>query len=151
MSPSSEPDASVTKTVLAAQVPKTAKLVVLMSFLKLSFQWSISLGQVAVEQLPPEVSVGAAESVLFAGKAVRVLRQPSKAAMEGCLLPAEDALNIAEAIRRLQNQPVFNGIAFERMVEGVRGKVGGAPKSGLEKDDVCMISGICIAWKSLPP
>ena len=76
--------------------------------------------------LPPQVSVPIAESILFIGKAVRVLQQPPGAARRHDLLPQSDVAAFSAALHRLQQQQLFNQMEFERTVEAIRTKVTGA-------------------------
>ena len=79
--------------------------------------------KVSMQALPPNVSVSIAESILFVGKAVRVLQRPTGPLKSHDLLPQSDAISFAQALRQLQQQEVFDQIGFERTVEGIRIKV----------------------------
>ncbi|CAD7697778.1 unnamed protein product [Ostreobium quekettii] len=79
--------------------------------------------EVQLTALPPYISLTTAESVKFIGQAVRLLRQPSGNFQGQELMPYRDTLAFAEALRKLQEQPVFNRVALERVVEAVRTKV----------------------------
>lgn len=79
--------------------------------------------QVSMQALPPNVSVSIAESILFVGKAVRVLQRPTGPLKSHDLLPQSDAISFAQALRQLQQQEVFDQIGFERTVEVIRTKV----------------------------
>jgi len=79
--------------------------------------------QVSMQALPPNVSVSIAESILFVGKAVRVLQRPTGPLKSHDLLPQSDAISFAQALRQLQRQEVFDQIGFERTVEVIRTKV----------------------------
>ncbi|KAK9803977.1 hypothetical protein WJX72_009639 [[Myrmecia] bisecta] len=81
--------------------------------------------QVAVAELPPHITLSTAESILFVGKAVQVLQQPPGAVGAHGLLPQNDALAFADALRTLQQQPSFNQNDFERTVEAIRVKAAG--------------------------
>lgn len=76
-----------------------------------------------MQALPPNVSVSIAESILFVGKAVRVLQRPTGPLKSHDLLPQSDAISFAHALRQLQQQEVFDQIGFERTVEVIRTKV----------------------------
>lgn len=78
--------------------------------------------QVSMQALPPGVTVTMAESILFVGKAVRVLQRPTGPLNEKShdLLPHSDAISFAQALRQLQQQDVFDQIGFERTVELIR-------------------------------
>lgn len=80
--------------------------------------------QVSMQALPPNVSVTIAESILFVGKAVRVLQRPTGPLKSHDLLPQRDANDFAQALRQLQQQEVFDQIGFECTVETIRTKVG---------------------------
>jgi hypothetical protein len=60
-----------------------------------------------------------AEAVKFIGQAVRVLRKPCGEFKAQELLPAGDTLAATESLSRLQEQPVFNRMAFEHTIEQV--------------------------------
>ena len=79
--------------------------------------------QVSMQTLPPNVSVSIAESILFVGKAVRVLQRPTGPLKSHDLLPQSDVISFAQALRHLQQQEVFDQIGFERTVEVIRTKV----------------------------
>ncbi|KAL0056051.1 hypothetical protein WJX82_007204 [Trebouxia sp. C0006] len=81
--------------------------------------------KVSMQALPPNVSVSIAESILFVGKAVRVLQRPTGPLKSHDLLPQSDAISFAHALRQLQQQEVFDQIGFERTVEVIRTKVTG--------------------------
>ena len=96
--------------------------------------------QVSVAALPPQVSVPIAESILFIGKAVRVLQQPPGAARRHALLPQSDVAAFSGALHRLQQQQLFNQMEFERTVEAIRTKVTGAQ---------CMPGRGGLAWQAM--
>lgn len=79
--------------------------------------------QVSMQALPPHVSVSIAESILFVGKAVRVLQRPTGPLKSHDLLPQSDAISFAQALRQLQQQEVFDQIGFEHTVDVIRTKV----------------------------
>lgn len=108
--------------------------------------------QVALHELPPGVTPHLATSVEFVGRAVRLLRAPPASAklkqlQQACtgfagssinkdqwcmleqpqqhLLPHEDTLAFAQALRVLQQQPVLSQAALERTVEAIRADVSG--------------------------
>lgn len=76
--------------------------------------------QVSMQALPPAVTVTIAESILFVGKAVRVLQRPTGPLKNHDLLLQSDALSFAKALRQLQQEDVFDQIGFERTVELIR-------------------------------
>lgn len=76
--------------------------------------------QVSMQALPPAVTVTIAESILFVGKAVRVLQRPTGPLKNHDLLPQSDAISFAKALRQLQQEDVFDQIGFERTVELIR-------------------------------
>ena len=76
--------------------------------------------QVSMQALPPGVTVTIAESILFVGKAVRVLQRPTGPLKNHDLLPQSDAISFAKALRQLQQEDVFDQIGFERTVELIR-------------------------------
>ncbi|KAL3140276.1 Gamma-tubulin complex component 4 [Trebouxia sp. C0009 RCD-2024] len=76
--------------------------------------------QVSMQALPPGVTVAIAESILFVGKAVRVLQRPTGPLKNHDLLPQSDAISFAKALRQLQQEDVFDQIGFERKVELIR-------------------------------
>jgi hypothetical protein len=73
--------------------------------------------QVSMDRTPVGISIPVAADILFIGKAVRVLRKPGGAFRRQELLPAEDMLAATEALSRLQDQPFFSRVEFERVVE----------------------------------
>lgn len=79
--------------------------------------------KVSMQALPPNVSVSIAESIMFVGKAVRVLQRPTGPLKSHDLLPQSDAISFAQALRQLQQQEVFDQIGFERTLEVIRTKV----------------------------
>lgn len=85
--------------------------------------------QVSLEALPPGVELPAAEAVLFAGRAVRVLTRPRGEFAGGSLLPDVVASRATEALRGLArvegegNDGEFDRLAFESTVEGIRAPV----------------------------
>ena len=79
--------------------------------------------QVSMQALPPGITVSIAESILFVGKAVRVLQKPTGPLKSHDLLPQSDAISFAQALRHLQQQDVFDQIGFERTVDLIRTKV----------------------------
>ena len=101
---------------------------------------SLCVLQVSVAALPPQVSVLIAESILFIGKAVRVLQQPPGAARRHDLLPQSDVAAFSGALHRLQQQQLFNQMEFERTVEAIRTKVTGAR---------CMLTGGSLSWQAM--
>lgn len=78
---------------------------------------------VELQRLPPYISVATAEHVKFIGKAVQMLRQPKGRFQGQDLLPYKNTLEYADSLRKLQEQPVFRRVAFERTIEGIRSKV----------------------------
>ena len=76
--------------------------------------------QVSMQALPPGITVGIAENILFVGKAVRVLQRPTGPLKSHDLLPHSDAISFAQALRQLQQRDVFDQIGFERTVELIR-------------------------------
>ena len=89
--------------------------------------------QVSIQALPPNVSVSIAESILFVGKAVRVLQRPTGPLKSHDLLPQSDVISFAQALRHLQHQEVFDQIGFERTVELIRTKVSHPVSSACER------------------
>lgn len=81
--------------------------------------------QVSMQALPPNISVSIAEDILFVGKAVRVLQQPTGPLKSHDLLPQSDTVSFAQALRKLQQQELFDQIGFERTVDMIRSKVTG--------------------------
>ncbi|KAF5834637.1 Spc98 family-domain-containing protein [Dunaliella salina] len=79
--------------------------------------------QVYDPAVPPHISAAAAESVAFIGKAVLLLKNPAGAFRGAELLQYRDTLEFMQALRTLQAAPVFDRVAFERTVEGIRAKV----------------------------
>ena len=79
--------------------------------------------------MPPGVELPAAEAVLFAGRAVRVLTRPRGEFAGGSLLPDAVASRATEALRGLArvegegNDGEFDRLAFESTVEGIRAPV----------------------------
>lgn len=79
-----------------------------------------------LDLLPPGVSLPTAETVLFIGKAVRVLRQPMSAAASHQALRAHaEILGFSQALRALQRQEAFSAVQFDRCIETMRAKVRG--------------------------
>ena len=82
--------------------------------------------QVSLEHLPPGVELPAAEAVLFAGRAVRVLSRPRGDFTGGSLLPDATQRRATESLRVLAkaegegNDGEFDRLAFEGTVEGIR-------------------------------
>lgn len=83
----------------------------------------LAMFQVSMQALPPGVSVSIAEAILFVGKAVRVLQRPTGPLRSHELLPHSHSRAFAEALRRLQQQPVFDDISFQHTIEHIRSKV----------------------------
>lgn len=80
--------------------------------------------QVSLAALPPGVSLTTAESVLFVGKAVRVLLRPGGAPrLEAPPPRAPDLHAFAAAVRRLQLQATFSQLELDRAVSDVHSKV----------------------------
>ncbi|GMH37208.1 hypothetical protein BSKO_05081 [Bryopsis sp. KO-2023] len=79
--------------------------------------------KVEMSRLPPYISVRTAEQVKFIGKAVQMLRQPQGTFEGQDLLPYKNTLEYADSLRKLQEQPVFQRVAFDRTIEGIRSKV----------------------------
>ncbi|EFJ37238.1 hypothetical protein SELMODRAFT_77770 [Selaginella moellendorffii] len=87
---------------------------------------------VRLDMLPDYIQLPVAESILFVGKAVRVLRNPSASssltkqysfsgAYEGPeLLPKEEAEKIGSLLRELQERPLFHKLSFERSIDSIR-------------------------------
>eukprot|EP00249_Psilotum_nudum_P007651 c20720_g1_i2 orf=155-2389(-) len=90
---------------------------------------------VCVNMLPEYIQLQVAESILFVGKAMRVLRNPSKAfknQMAACqlqgmesyrepeLLPQSEADKISSAIQDLKDMPEFHKRSFETTVDSIR-------------------------------
>lgn len=82
--------------------------------------------------MPPQVPLAVAQSVLFVGKAVRILRNYSSGTASEELLPPEDELAFSTALQQLQQCSEFDQLAFEAVVEGIRRKVGGREVSLLQ-------------------
>lgn len=84
-----------------------------------------------LDALPPGVSLPTAETALFIGKAVRVLRQPMSAAASHQALRAHaEILGFSQALRALQRQEAFSAVQFDHCIETMRAKVrGGAELS----------------------
>jgi hypothetical protein len=79
---------------------------------------------VALAELPPDVSLPTAETVLFIGKAVRVLKQPmSSAASHQALRAHAEILGFSQALHRLQRQEAFSAVQFDHCIEAMRAKV----------------------------
>lgn len=76
--------------------------------------------QVSMQALPPGVTVTIAESILFVGKAVRVLQRPTGPLKNHDLLPQSDAISFSKALRQLQQEDVLDQIGFEHTVELIR-------------------------------
>ena len=127
--------------------------------------------QVAMLELPPFITPHLATSVEFIGRAVRLLRsrpasaklrqlhadcsynsqqQPWAAAADTHqqLLPHDDTLAFAAALRVLQQQPVISQAALERTVEAIRADVSyvraaavlhGRPRSSLGIGWTCRV------------
>lgn len=72
--------------------------------------------QVRMQLLPPEIANETPLSILFIGKAVRVLQPQSGG------LPA-DQLGAAAVLDRLQAAPAFDAGEFESAVESIRSQV----------------------------
>jgi len=84
--------------------------------------------KISLQALPSGVSVALAETVLFVGRAVRVLRRPS-AAFERhsqTLLPETAMREAAASFATLQAAPEFHRLSLERTVESVRVTVAAA-------------------------
>jgi len=84
--------------------------------------------RISLEMLPACVMLPVAETILFIGRAVRVLRRPSKKFLgnnrEGVLLlPEDDMQQASAALAKLQAAPQFHRISFERTVESIRAMV----------------------------
>ena len=90
-----------------------------------------------MQALPPGVTVSIAESILFVGKAVRVLQKPTGPLKSHDLLPQSDAISFAQALRHLQQQDVFDQIGFERTVDLIRTKVSSCNEG---KVHICIVS-----------
>lgn len=101
-----------------------------------------ALFQVAMLELPPYITPNLAASVEFVGRAVRLLRAPPATAklqddtyssgvqqwflrpgQHQQLLPHEDTLAFASALRALQQQPMVSQAALERTIEAIRASV----------------------------
>ena len=78
----------------------------------------------ALSELPPDVSLPTAETVLFIGKAVRVLKQPmSSAASHQALRAHAEVLGFSQALHRLQRQEALSAVQFDHCIETMRAKV----------------------------
>jgi hypothetical protein len=75
-----------------------------------------------------------ADTVLFIGKAVRLLKSPQGALRGTSLLPAEEALQMKALLDQLQARVRFDAMAFTKALEVIRAKVGagacGAGRAG---------------------
>ncbi|KAK9868295.1 hypothetical protein WJX84_009043, partial [Apatococcus fuscideae] len=81
--------------------------------------------QVRMAALPPLITLKTAESILFIGKAVRVL-QRSKVHLPGPpLLTQADLAAFAEALQALQAAPALNRTHLEQTIEDIRTAVAG--------------------------
>ena len=73
------------------------------------------------------MSVPTAETVLFIGMAVRVLKQPmSSAASHQALRAHAEILGFSAALRALQQAEAFSPVHFDHCIETMRAKVRGA-------------------------
>lgn len=72
--------------------------------------------QVRADSLPPQVSPETAHSILFIGKAVRVLRP-----REGSVM--QDQLAAGAPLEALQASPVFDAPLFESAIGDIRERV----------------------------
>ncbi|KAG1679668.1 hypothetical protein FOA52_006185 [Chlamydomonas sp. UWO 241] len=79
--------------------------------------------RVDVGRLPLYVSPEVASTVLFVGKAVRLLKAPTGTFADQQLLSNSDTLEFVTALRELQLAPTFQRVAFEHTVEAIRSKV----------------------------
>jgi gamma-tubulin complex component 4 len=80
--------------------------------------------QISTRSLPPGVTLQTAETILFIGKAVRVLKQPMSAAVSAEALRAHtEILSFADALRRLKNADRWRQIELEALIEGMRTRV----------------------------
>jgi hypothetical protein len=80
--------------------------------------------QVSVAALPPYVSLATAESILFVGKAVRVLRQGSK--FGSLAEPMQELYNMDDVDARLHGLQLaeeMHPLEFEHAIESIRAKV----------------------------
>lgn len=98
--------------------------------------------QVSMQALPPGVTVAIAESILFVGKAVRVLQRPTGPLKNHDLLPQSDAISFAKALRQLQQEDVFDQIGFERKVELIRTTVRPLPQHAASPLHLSAIVGV---------
>ncbi|CAK0758510.1 hypothetical protein CVIRNUC_002625 [Coccomyxa viridis] len=88
---------------------------------------------VAREALPPYISKDTADSVLFIGKAMRVLKQSSGSCREpACVLSGEgsilsdmDTASWAQALRRTQSRAAFQRLELEGLIQSMRAQVAG--------------------------
>lgn len=80
--------------------------------------------QISIQSLPPGVTLQTAETILFIGKAVRVLKQPMSATVSAEALRAHtEILSFADALRRLKNADRWRQIELEALIEGMRARV----------------------------
>ncbi len=87
------------------------------------YLYSIHLLQVRMAALPPLISLKVAESILFIGKAVRML-QASKSHLAGPpLLTQTDLAAFSDALQRLQASPTLNRTQLEHTIEDIRSTV----------------------------
>ncbi|PRW61252.1 gamma-tubulin complex component 4-like protein [Chlorella sorokiniana] len=87
-------------------------------------EWHAGFEVAGLDSLPPGVSLPTAETVLFIGKAVRVLRQPMSAAASHQALRAHaEILGFSQALRALQRQEAFSAVQFDHCIETMRAKV----------------------------
>eukprot|EP00884_Botryococcus_braunii_P020473 jgi/Botrbrau1/7109/Bobra.0165s0127.1 len=88
-----------------------------------ALEWQ-SAFKVSVAALPPYVNLATAESILFVGKAVRVLRQGSSSTLE----PKHNLCDMTEVDARLHSLQLcdeLHPLEFEHAIESIRAKVAG--------------------------
>ncbi len=79
--------------------------------------------QVADARVPSYIPPPVAASILFTGKAVRILQHGGGVQQPRGLLADEDVLSFATQLAALRQQPRFDQLAFETCIADIRAKV----------------------------
>ncbi|GAX73958.1 hypothetical protein CEUSTIGMA_g1408.t1 [Chlamydomonas eustigma] len=86
-------------------------------------QQVVAASVVNASALPTYISPEVADTILFIGKAVWLLRHPAGDLIGQDLLPSRDTLEFIEGMRHLQERESFQRVEFEHTVEAIRSKV----------------------------
>lgn len=103
--------------------------------------------RVSLADLPSSVDLPTAESILFIGKAVRVLRQPTTMAASDYVLRAHtEVLAFSSVLQDIQKQNTLLPVAFQRAIDNMRAKVAGLLWELVEEQ--CDLAGRLAAFQS---